>query len=127
MTEIKGTIVLNDNTTVTGPGAVTPQDNNPGGTTTAANPFANTKWKAEVIDTIVNGVEIKAMVTFSFGTDTWSFVQISSEGKQTAAAGGTYTVSGNTATLSGDVSCTATISGNVLTVDGFPTPLTKVN
>jgi hypothetical protein len=123
MTEIKGTIPLDDNTTVTAPGAVTPQDNNPGGASPAANPFANTKWKAESDDPVDGHV----VGTLSFGTDTWSYSETYDGKPSDTTFSGTYTVSGNTAILSGDVSSTATISGNVLTLDSVPIPFTKVN
>jgi hypothetical protein len=131
MTKIEGTITFEDNTTVTAPGAVTPQGSNPGGTTPAANPFANTKWRTE-IETTENGQTITFVGILSFGTDTWT-LERSLNGQLERGFSGIYTVSGNTATLTssdGVDTGTATISGNVLTVYGMadiPIPFTKVN
>jgi len=131
MTKIEGTISLEDNTTVPAPGTLTPQGSNPGETEPtppAANSFVNTTWKCEQIGSPFGSEDIDdkrpTVVTLSFGTNTWSIVE-TSEGKQTLSGGGTYTVSGNTATLSGDLSITATINGNTLTFGGLS--MTKVN
>jgi hypothetical protein len=133
MTKIEGTITFEDNTTVTAPGAVTPQGSNPGGTEPtppAANPFANTTWKTEGEET-ENGQTFTYVLTLSFGTDTWTAVQYVNGQLAEGGQSGTYTVSGsNTATLinpADPVILTATISGNVLTIDGFPNIFTKVN
>jgi len=131
MTKIEGTITLDDNTTVTAPGAVTPQDNNPGGTAPAANPFANTSWRSEAKVT-ENGQTATYVLTLSFGTDTWTTIQYKNGQPVEGGQSGTYTASGNTATCTNTTNpeggtFTATISGNVLTVDAFPTPFTKVN
>ena len=131
MTKIEGTIPLDDNTTVTAPGAVTPVNSNPGGgpTPPAANPFANTTWKWEGANPSV--ARYWSEITLSFGTNTWTmtilhFINETHKLNETFTANGTYTASGNTATMSGDWDTAATISGNVLTLDEVPLPLTRV-
>lgn len=106
VTKIEGTITLNDNTTVAAPGAVTPQ---PGDTTPAANPFANTTWKYESWNDVC---------IFRFGTDTFTYEEIYNGNSERIS--GSYTVSGNTATLYfGSSSETVTIRGNNLILITF--------
>lgn len=128
MTKIEGTIPIDGGEPIPAPGTVTPQENNPdGGEPTPTNPFANTMWRAEVSSE--EGIQT---ATLSFGTDTWTFEirsypagsdDVIIDGPHT----GTYMVSGNTATLSGDMSGNATISGNVLLVDGMNVPFIRAN
>ena len=125
MTKIEGTINFDDGGKIDAPGAVTPEDNPGGGGTTppAANPFANTTWKASV-EMVEDGKKFIVVDTISFGTDTWEFEETVNGVVNSKNVGhGTYTVSGNTATLTdvitGDTE-TVTISGNVLMAQGVP-------
>jgi len=134
MTKIEGTITLDDNTKVTAPGALTPQDNNQGGTTPAANPFAGTSWKWEGQMPEEDGKTYNVKMTLSFGTDNTvtAFQGLIPPSADDFTVSGTYRVSGNTATITieGQIS-TATINGNVLIFIGVsggdPLTFTRVN
>jgi len=119
MTSITGSIPLDSGETpVTGPGDVTPQGEDsvpPGGggdPTPSANPMAGTTW---VANNRGNGWTYVGTLTFT--DTTWSLVEnvVDQGGAHTYNGYGTYTINGNTLTLtatSHNETYTATVSGN---------------